>query len=150
LLEKHLHEMGASLFTEGSQKNGMTATEVRERGGSQQSRISQIADAWHDCLENVLIWFARWKGEEPKGAIIPGVKASDLVVTPADLPALSQMVERGQHSRKNLWAIEKKLGILPDDFDDDQEYQNLEEEQRRLGGAAGAQLDRLLNGGGIE
>lgn len=150
MLEKHLHEMGASLFTEGSQKGAMTATEVRERGGSKQSRISQIAKSWHDCLENILEWFARWKGENTSGEITLGVMLSDLVTTPADLPALSQMVERGQHSRQTLWAVEKKLGILQDDFNDEKELERIEDEQRRLGGGINQQIDRLLNGPGIE
>jgi hypothetical protein len=132
-LEKHLHEMGASLFAEGSQKGAMTATEVRERGGAKQSRVSQIADAWHDCLETMLGFFALWKGEETGGEITLGVRLSDLVVTPADLPALSQMVERRQHSRKTLYAVEKKMGLLQDDFDDDAEIDQIAEEEKLIG-----------------
>lgn len=149
-LEKQMHEMGASLFTEGSQKGGMTATEIRERGGAKQSRVSQIADAWKDCLELTLQFFALWKGEETGGEITPGVKASDLVVTAADLPALSQMVERGQHSRKTLWAIERKLGILQDDFNDDAELTQIAEEQKKLGGTVGEQIERMLSRPDIE
>jgi hypothetical protein len=149
-LEKQMHEMGASLFTEGSQKGAMTATEVRERGGAKQSRVSQIADAWKDCLEQTLQFFALWKGEQSGGEITPGVKASDLVVTAADLPAISQMVERGQHSLKTLWAIEKKVGVLQDDFDDDQELERIMEERKMLGGSVGEQIERMLNGAGAE
>lgn len=141
-IEKHLHEMGASLFTEGSEKGAMTATEVRERGGAKQSRVSQIADAWHDCLETTLGFFAQWKGEETGGEITLGVRLSDLVITPADLPALSQMVERGQHSRKTLWAAEKKMGLLQDDFDDEQELKDIAEEQKNLGAAMLREFER--------
>ena len=131
-IEKQMLEMGASLFAEGSQKGAMTATEVKERGGAKQSRISQIAGAWHDCMETVLGFFAQWKGEEPSGEITPGVKSSDLVLTAADLPTISGMVEKKQHSLRTMWAIEKKLGILPDDFDDEKELDKIEEEQKRL------------------
>ena len=141
-LEKHLHEMGASLFAEGSQRGAMTATEVRERGGAKQSRVSQIADAWHDCLEAALGFVAQWKGEETGGEITLGVRLSDLVVTPADLPALSQMVERGQHSRKTLWAVEKKMGLLQDDFDDEAELKQIAEEQKNLGAVMLREFER--------
>jgi hypothetical protein len=138
--------MGASLCADGSQKGAMTATEVRERCTSKASRVSQIATAWHDCLETALGFWAQWKGEEGGGQITPGVKSSDLVVTSADLPALSQMVERGQHSLKTLWGIEKKLGILPDDFDDKQELQAIAEERQVLGGTIGDQIEKMLSG----
>lgn len=146
-LEKQMHEMSAALFAEGSQKGAMTATEVRERGGAKQSRVSQIAQAWHDCLEAALQFFAQWKGEETGGEITLGVMLSDLVVTPADLATISQMVERGQHSRKYLWAVEKKLGWAPDDFDDDAELQQIAQEQKQLGSVMLREFER---GGGMD
>lgn len=144
-LEKQMHEMGAQLFTEGTQKGSMTATEIRERGGAKQSRVSQIAKAWQDCLESALGFFAAWKGEETGGEMSPGVKSSDLVVSTADLETISKMVERNQHSRKTLWGIEKKLGILPDDFNDEAELKDIADEQTTLGGTIGDQMERILS-----
>lgn len=131
-IEKQMLEMGASLFAEGSQKSGMTATEINARGDAKQSRISQIAEAWKDCLNQVLAHFAQWKSIDDPGEVIPGVKSADLVFSSADLPTVSLMVEKGQHSLQTLWQMEQKLGILPDDFDAETELEQIAEEKRRL------------------
>ena len=131
-VEKQMLEMGASLFTEGSAKAAMTAEEVRQRSGAKQSRISQIAEAWKDCLETMLMHFAMWKGEAAGGEITPGVKSEDLVIPANELATVSGMVEKHQHSLKTLWAIERKLGILPDDFSDEDELAQIAKEMAMM------------------
>lgn len=130
--ENQLNQMGAAMFSPASAKVSMTATEVGERSDGKTSRMSQIAEAWKDCLESVLGFWAEWKGEDGGGDVTLGVKLSDLVMTPNQLAILSAQAEKKQISLATLWSIETKMGVLPDDFDAETELQQIEKEQKRL------------------
>lgn len=131
-IENQLNQMGAAMFSPSSAKVSMTATEVGERSDGKTSRMSQIAEAWKDCCENVLKFWAQWKGEQEGGEVTLGIKVSDLVLSQNQLAVLSALAEKKQISLTTLWAVMRKMGVLQDDHDNEAEIAQIEKEQKRL------------------
>lgn len=131
-IKQELVDMGMSLAIEGSQRPNQTATESMLRAGSRASRLTQIARAFQDCVETALSFHAQWKGESEGGEITLGVKDSDLVLSDQRLATLSAMNEKGQLSLKTLWANMASGGVLPDDFNADDELKAIAEEKAAM------------------
>jgi hypothetical protein len=136
-IKQQLIELGLALAQEGSQQGGaMTATEAMLKGGTRASRMTQLARAFQDCMEQVLVYWAQWKGLYTGVAneveVTLGVKDADLVINSQDVSAYAAMQTAGQLSLKTLWAIIGRGGILPDDFDAEQELKNIADEKKAL------------------
>lgn len=136
-IKQQLIELGLALAQEGSQQGGaMTATEAMLKGGTRASRLTQLARAFQDCFEQVLVFWAQWKGLHTGVAgeteITLGVKDADLVISSQDVSAFATMQTAGQLSLKTLWAIIGRGGILPDDFDAEQELKNIADEKKMM------------------
>ncbi len=136
-IKQQLIELGLALAQEGSQQGGaMTATEAMLKGGTRASRMTQLARSFQDCMEQVLVFWAQWKGlytgVEDEVEITLGVKDADLIINSQDVSAFAAMQTAGQLSLKTLWAIIGRGGILPDDFDPDQELKNIADEKKAL------------------
>lgn len=130
-------DMGAALAMENSEKAGAnTKIEATIRGGARTSRLTQIARAWQDCMEQVIVFWGQWKGlwtdASEEAEITLGVKDTDLVITPTDTTAFSQQAEKGQLSLQTFWKLMMRGGILPDDFDAEAELQQIIEEKKKM------------------
>lgn len=139
-IKQQLIELGLALAQEGSQQGGaMTATEAMLKGGTRASRMTQLARSFQDCFEQVIVFWAQWKGlytgVAAETEITLGVKDADLVISSQDVSAYAAMQTAGQLSLKTLWAIIGRGGILPDDFDPEQELKNIAEEKKLLAAA---------------
>lgn len=135
--KQQIRRKGFDLLLEGGQIT-TTATEQVLRAGRRTSRLAQIAEAFKDCLERALQFSAQWyrMGEDAGGEVTLGVKGDELILTPADIQALSMQAERKQLSVRTLLSIEKRAGLLPDDVSEDQELAQIEDETRRFGALA--------------
>lgn len=111
-----------------------TATEQLLRAGKRASRLAQINEALHDCLEAALRFSAQWRGlgEDAGGEVTMGATGDELILDPAQLQALQQQATAGQLSLRTLWQIQQRAGLLPDDFNVDEELALLADERQRL------------------
>ena len=139
-LERQILDMGAALAIENGEKAGAnTKIEAALRGGARTSRLTQIARAWQDCMEQVVVFWGQWKGiwtdATEQAEITLGVKDTDLVVTPTDTAAFSQQAEKGQISLQTFWKLLQRGGILPDDFNAEDELRQIADEKKKLAAA---------------
>lgn len=132
-IEKRLLDMGAGLAMENSEKAGaQTKIEAALRGGARTSRLTQIARAWQDCMEQTIVFMGMWKGlwtgKTEQAEITLGVTEQDLVMV--DLAPLSAMQEKGQLSLRTFWKIMQRAAVLPDDFNADDELKEIAKEAK--------------------
>ena len=99
---------------ENSEKAGaQTKIEAALRGGARTSRLTQIARAWQDCMEQTIVFMGMWKGlwtgKTEQAEITLGVTEQDLVMV--DLAPLSAMQEKGQLAENILEDYAARCGI---------------------------------------
>jgi hypothetical protein len=136
-IERQMLDMGAALAMENSEKAGAnTKIEATIRGGARTSRLTQIARAWQDAMEQALVFWGQWKGvwtdRTEEAEITLGVKDTDLVMAFTDTAAFSAMVEKHQLSLETFWALLQRGGILQDDFDAEDELQKIKKEKEMM------------------
>lgn len=95
----------------------MTATEVEKMSREGNSQLKNWALDFKDFLENVLRLVARWQGMEDG----PSAQVNDDYADTASLDYLTQLYDKGVLSRETLAAFAVRLGVLPDDFNYDEE-----------------------------
>jgi hypothetical protein len=131
--KEKIRQKGLEMVLEGGAPN-TTATEQLLRAGKRASRLAMITEAAKDCFEGALGSSAEWygMGADAGGEISMGVKGDELILTSADIQALSSQVANGQLSIRELLRIEKRAGILSDDLDEEAQIDEIADERGRI------------------
>lgn len=131
-IKAEMRDMGLALALEGSADVAQTATEQFFQAGKRSSRLSQIVQSVHDCLEECLYFHAAYYGEKSGGSITMGAGADELILSVEELRVLSDMADRDQLDIKTVWAMMLKAGKLPDDFDIELQYAERQKRQENI------------------
>lgn len=132
-LEDHITRMGAEIIMNRKSGNP-TATQRtldQAEADSEMAAVStSVEDAWQEVFRHMLIAF----GEEvPEDITTIGVNMNkDFNLGMWDVSAIKDLLAMrtsGDLSQKTLWFEMKRIGILSEDFDEDQELEFLEVEE---------------------
>lgn len=104
-----------------------TATQTALERSEQDARVTNAVDRFKDAVETALGFTAVWLGQEKDagGSVEVNQDFVDQLLTPEEMRAWSEAVERGQYSVETMWEAFRAGGRLPETFDP-------EEERRRL------------------
>lgn len=123
-------------------KTGMiTATESKRDAEENNSSLKAWALQFQDFLENCLVYAARW-WKLPDG---PSVVVNVDFASAIDATLLMEMYRAQAISRETLLSLVKGLGVLPDDFQVEEEQARIEREIKGGDGPLGTLGGQLLN-----
>ncbi len=124
----------------------VTATEKDISKDESDSTLKGWAMEWKDALEQALVWLAAFVRESVKA---PSVIINTEYRPPVDVISIMDQLgkarDRGDISRETWWELEAKAGVLPDDFDAEEEKDRLMTEARD--GTIQSAATRFLNPG---
>ncbi|MBO4311651.1 MAG: DUF4055 domain-containing protein [Desulfovibrionaceae bacterium] len=121
----------------------VTATEISQESEESLSTLQEWATRFQDFLENCLFMAALWQGW-PDG---PSVKVNTDLTRTMNTEMLVKLQEQNVLSKGTLMKLLVRDGILPDDFDAEEEKNALAQELNTVAGAAGPlDLNAFLNG----
>ena len=130
-LTAQMRDMGLAIALEGT-GTARTATEEIFKAGRRASRLAQLSQELHDALETLLSMHAAYYSEADGGSITMGSNGDDLTLDYNEMRVLSDMADRGQLRIETVWALMKKAGKLPDDFDIAQETELMKTYQEQV------------------
>lgn len=111
----------------------ITATESLRDAEENNSTLKAWALQFQDFLENAMKYVALWWGESDG----PSVKINTDFANALDASFLLEMRRAGEISRETFLGMVKGMGILPDDFDVQEEANKLARDLMVNGGATG-------------
>ncbi len=129
-LKLRIKQKGLEMVMEGGAVN-TTATEQVLRAKKRSSRLAQLSEAVHDCIENVARYFAMWSGlpADTGGEFTMGMSADELTLTAQDVSTLNASVKDGNLSRLTFLQIMKRAGLLPDEVTPEVEEERIKAQQ---------------------
>lgn len=116
-----------------------TATQVNRESRENNSQLKNWALGFQDFLENCLRFVALWQGY-PDG---PSAKVNDEFAANANVDYLLQLHDKGLVSKETLSVLMKRSGVLPDDFDFEDETARLARDTANTANAGQSFLNRL-------
>ncbi len=120
----------------------VTATEVSQDTEESVSTLQDWALRYQDFLENCFAMTGKWKGWEDG----PSIKVNTELTKIVNIELLAKLQQAGVMSKVTLLELLKRAGMLPDDFDAEEELDRIEQENRTASGASGTlDLASLLN-----
>lgn len=135
-----MRDMGLAIALEGT-GTARTATEEIFKAGRRASRLAQLSQQLHDALETLLAMHAAYYSEATGGSVTMGSNGDDLTIDYNELRVLSDMADRGQLRIETVWALMKKAGKLPDDFDISKETEAMKNYNEQILPIAAASQD---------
>lgn len=90
----------------------MTAAQVNQRTRESNSQLKNWALSYKDFLENCLRFVAKWWGLEDG----PSVQVNDVYANSASIDYVLQLYDKAIISKETLTDFAVRLGVLPDDF----------------------------------
>lgn len=116
-----------------------TATQVNRESRENNSQLKNWALGFQDFLENCLRLVALWQGY-PDG---PSAKVNDEFAATANVDYLLQLHDKGLVSKETLAVLMQRSGVLPDDFDFEDETARLARDTANTANAGQSFLNRL-------
>lgn len=98
-----------------------TAEAERLQRVEKDASLSSAVRSLQDMGETMLAFFALFMNETTGGSLELDYAFEDSMLDTPRIDAYSKMVAAGQLTRRTLWALLIKGGVLPDDFDSDAE-----------------------------
>lgn len=139
-LEEQMAGYGAEFLKRKT--GGQTATARALDSAEATSDLSAMTGLFEDALAQALDITADWLRLGPNGGTVELVKDYDLSETDAPgLQALQVAREKRDISRKTYLNGLRLRGVLPEDFDEDEDWEELMEEISEAMGRAGLDLD---------
>ena len=114
-----------------------TATQVERETRENNSTLRNWALDFQDFLENCLFYVGQWWGLEDG----PSVKVNDEFAQTANIEYLMRLYDKQLISRETMTTLMVRAGILPDDFNYDDEDAKI---AQNVGTSAGPELSRRL------
>lgn len=117
----------------------VTATARALDAVENNSRLAGILGNLKNCLDNILLDLAFWKGIAPEDAGYVSIKTdfSQIISNEdkqqAHLDKMMELWAKGGLSLQSLLTEQKRLGALPDDFDIESEIELIKNEQLEYG-----------------
>jgi hypothetical protein len=139
-LEEQMAGYGAEFLKRKT--GGQTATARALDSAEATSDLSAMTGLFEDALAQALDITADWLRLGPNGGTVELVKDYELSETDAPgLQALQVAREKRDISRKTYLNGLRLRGVLPEDFDEDEDWEELMEEISEAMGRAGLDLD---------
>lgn len=142
---KDLEEAMASYGMQALKRTSynMTATQADRESRENNSRLQNWALDFQDFLENCLMYVAKWWGLEDG----PSAKLNDTFGKSANVEYILQLFDKGLISKETMSTLMMRAGVLPDDFDFEQEADKLAQDLGENGSEAfNSALSGFLNG----
>lgn len=140
-LEQRMSTYGAQFLQD--RPGVQTATEAAIDTAESTSLLADFADKFEDAMAQVLSLTVLWMGDKTgKGGEVELNKDyTDGKADPAGLEALHKARERRDISRAKYLEGLRSRGVLPDDFDEEENEAELADELSELMGASGLDLN---------
>jgi hypothetical protein len=129
----HIASLGMSMLS-SQKRSAETATAKRIDKQAEASALAVTARGLQDGLERAAGFHAKYLKLPDGGSITVNRDFESLTFDPQQIAALSALVSEGQITIETLWTMLQEGGVLPDDFDADDEQDALN---------AQAELDRV-------
>lgn len=142
---KDLEEAMASYGLQALKRTAynMTATQIDRENRENNSRLQNWALDFQDFLENCMYYVAKWWGMEDG----PSVKVNDAFGKSANVEYILQLFDKGLISKETMSTLMMRAGVLPDDFNFDEEADKLAQDLGTNGSDAfNSALSGFLNG----
>lgn len=128
-LEFQMEVQGLQLLVaEGSKQ---TATGEAREDKKENSRLSTMADNLKDALTKAFTLMAEFGGTEFSGKVKVHKDFTIGTINAAALNALLAAVAAGKISKETFWSEMKRLGVLSEGFDPEEEAERLEEQAEK-------------------
>jgi len=139
-LEDQMAGYGSQFLRE--QPGDQTATARALDSAECTSDLAAMALMFEDAMAQLLQMTADWLKLGVSGGSIEVVKKFDIQQADSTgIELLKSLREKRDISRNTILEVARSLGVLPEDFDADEDWQALLEETSSLMGAAGLDLD---------
>ncbi len=131
-LEDQMRIAGAKLLQKDKQST-KTATQAEEEAAQEMSPLQTMAGQLEDTLDQVLQYFALWKGEKEGGHVKVNGNFDVDFAPETTLPLLLNMATQGRLSDETLFNEYKRRGVVSDDIDWAVEKQKIADQGPALG-----------------
>lgn len=138
-LEEQMAGYGAEFLK--SRPGDQTATARALDSAESSSGLAAMVGQFEDAVAQVLSLTAEWMRIGDDGGTVELVKDYDELEEPGNLEALRAAREKRDISRKTYLDGLKLRGVLPDDFDPDADWEDLQDEISDLMSKTGLDLD---------
>jgi len=131
-LEDQMRIAGAKLLQKEKQST-KTATQAEEEAAQEMSPLQTMAGQLEDTLDQVLQYFALWKGEKEGGHVKVNGNFDVDFAPETTLPLLLNMATQGRLSDETLFNEYKRRGVVSDDIEWEVEKQKIADQGPALG-----------------
>lgn len=131
-LEDQMRIAGAKLLQKDKQST-KTATQAEEEAAQEMSPLQTMAGQLEDTLDQVLQYFALWKGEKEGGHVKVNGNFDVDFAPETTLPLLLNMATQGRLSDETLFNEYKRRGVVSDDIEWAVEKQKIADQGPALG-----------------
>lgn len=131
-LEDQMLIAGAKLLQKDKQST-KTATQAEEEAAQETSPLQTMAGQLEDTLDQVLQYFALWKGEKEGGHVKVNGNFDVDFAPETTLPLLLNMTTQGRLSDETLFNEYKRRGVVSDDIEWEAEKQKIADQGPALG-----------------
>ena len=131
-LEDQMRIAGAKLLQKEKQST-KTATQAEEEAAQEMSPLQTMAGQLEDTLDQVLQYFALWKGEKEGGHVKVNGNFDVDFAPETTLPLLLNMATQGRLSDETLFNEYKRRGVVSDDIEWELEKQKIADQGPSLG-----------------
>ena len=110
-----------------------TATQAEDEAAQEMSPLQTMAERFEDFIDQVLQYFALWKGETEGGHVKVNGNFDVDFAPETTLPLLLNMATQGRLSDETLFNEYKRRGVVSDDIEWELEKQKIADQGPSLG-----------------